>query len=200
LSTVLAIIAGDVGMGIVYLAILMAVAGAITIVGLAAVFWSTKHPEDTDSHSLAKHEKHWVIIIIVVLVAIPLSTISYLPYPYTHANVQPTVQVDVAARQFAWCLTSAPSWGTPIGNATCVPNFQIPVGRPVFFNLTSADVNHDFGVYNSGGELLFQVQVMPGFYNSVMYNFTKPGTYYVRCLEFCGYGHYGMTTTMNVTS
>ena len=200
MSIILAIVSGDVGMGIIYLAILMSIAVAVTIVGFAVVFWSTRHPEAVDSHSLAKHEKHWVIIILVILVAIPISTISFLPYPYAHANVQPTMRVDVAARQFAWCLTPSPSWGPPLGNATCAINFAIPAGSTVFFNLTSGDVNHDFGLYNSGGMLLFQVLVMPGFYNSVMYQFTKPGTYYVRCLEFCGYGHYGMTNQMNVTA
>ena len=38
------------------------------------------------------------------------------------------------------------------------------------------------------------------FTNSVLYQFTKPGTYYVRCLEFCGYGHYVMITNFMVTN
>ena len=41
---------------------------------------------------------------------------------------------------------------------------------------------------------------MPGFNNSVMYQFSKPGTYNVRCMEFCGYDHFLMITNFNVTS
>jgi cytochrome c oxidase subunit II len=40
---------------------------------------------------------------------------------------------------------------------------------------------------------------MPGFYNSILYQFTDAGIYYIRCMEFCGYGHFGMVSQLNVT-
>ena len=78
--------------------------------------------------------------------------------------------------------------------------YQIPVGSTVLFEVRSLDVTHGFGVYDSAGTILFQVQVMPNFTNSVLYQFTKPGIYYVRCLEFCGYGHYEMITNFMVAN
>ncbi len=167
----------------------------ITIVAIIAVVYSTRHPEEGDSHALAKYEKHWVIGIVIIFIAFSVSTLGYLPYPYAHTDIKPTMIVDVQAQQFNWCMSKAPTFGTP-----CVNNYPIPVGNTVLFNVTSIDVTHGFGVYDSTGAIIFQVQVMPGFYNDIMYKFTNPGTYYVRCLEFCGYGHYGMFTTFNVTS
>lgn len=191
----LGIFPASAGFNIIYLTVIFVIGTLITAVALIAVVYSTRHPEEGDSHALAKYERHWVIIIIIIFIAFSVSTLSYLPYPYAHSNIKPTMIVDVQGQQFAWCLSNPPSFGTG-----CVSNYPIPVGNTVLFNVTSKDVTHGFGVYDSDGAILFQVQVMPGFYNSIMYQFTSPGTYYIRCLEFCGYGHYTMFTTFNVTS
>ena len=183
-------------MNITYLAIIFVMGSLISIVALVAVVYSTRHSEDGDSHALAKYEKHWVVVIMIIFIAFSLSTLSYLPYPYAHSNLKPTMVVDVQAQQFAWCLSPAPTWGSP----NCKTNFPVPVGSTVLFNVTSVDVTHGFGVYDSSGSILFQVQVMPQYYNSIMFQFTTPGTYYIRCLEFCGYDHFLMISQFSVTS
>jgi len=192
----LGIFPASVGFNIVYLSVIFVMGTIISLVALIAVIYSTRHPEEGDSHALAKFEKHWVIGIIIIFALFSVSTLAYLPYPYAHSNIKPTMIVNVQAQQFAWCLSNSSS---PFGK-NCVANFPIPVGNTVLFNVTSSDVTHGFGVYDSTGAIIFQVQVMPGYYNDIMYQFTTPGTYYVRCLEFCGYGHYTMFTTFNVTS
>lgn len=209
-----AILAGDVGMNAIYLAFIFGLAVAITAVAFVFIYWSTKHPEEGDSHALAKYEKHWVVIIVVIFVAFSVSTAPFIPYPYLHTNVHPNMTVDVTAQQFAWTLCTAPNWAnstTSINNPSCFPNksvttIQIPSGDTVLFNVTSLDVNHDFGVYQctdascSTAAIKAQVQVMPGFYNSIIVTFSTPGIYYIRCLEFCGFGHYTMISSLNVTS
>jgi cytochrome c oxidase subunit II len=191
----LGIFGASIGLGIVFLTVVFVMAVVITAVALTTIIHSTRHPEEGNSHSLARFERQWVVIIIVVLAVFSISTLGYLPYPYAHPNIKPTMIVDVQAQQFSWCLET--NFTTP---PSCVVNYPIPVGNTVLFNVTSVDVTHGFGVYDSAGTILFQVQVMPGFYNNIMYQFTTPGTYYVRCLEFCGYGHYGMFTSFTVTS
>jgi cytochrome c oxidase subunit II len=186
----------DLGMNTIYLTIIVALAIVITAVAAIAIVWSTKHPEEVDSHSLAKYEKYWVVLILIVFIGFSISTIGLLPYPYAHQDVKPTMTVDVQARQFAWCLSN-PSDG--YGNHCELP-YPIPLNSVVLFNVTSIDVTHGFAVYDSAGAILFQVQVMPNFTNSIMYQFKNPGIYYVRCLEFCGYGHFGMISELNVTS
>ncbi len=184
-------------MNTTYLAVIEVMAILITTVAVFALVWSTKHPEEGDSHALAKYEKYWVVIILIVFITFSVSTLGLLPYPYAHQNITPTVTVDVQAQQFAWCLTNSTTWGAPY----CFPGaYPIPVNQYVLFKVRSIDVTHGFGVYSPQGAILFQVQVMPNFTNSIMYRFTTPGIYYIRCLEFCGYGHYGMISMLNVTS
>ncbi|MDG6998594.1 MAG: hypothetical protein JRN15_05715 [Nitrososphaerota archaeon] len=190
----LGIFAASVGMNIDYLAAIFVMAVLITVVAFGVLYFSTKRPDEVDKHSLAKYETHWTILILIVILAFSTVTLTFLPYPYAHSDVTPTMYVNVQAQQFNWCLSTPPNWGQ-----NCQPDYPIPVGSVVDFQVRSIDVTHGFGVYDANGMLLFQVQVMPGFTNSIMYQFTTPGTYYVRCLEFCGFGHYAMISQMNVT-
>ena len=184
-------------MNTTYLAAIEVIAILITAVAAFAIVWSTRHPEEKDSHALAKYEKYWTVLILVIFIAFSLSTIGMLPYPYAHSNISPSITVDVQAQQFAWCVTNSSVWGAPY----CAPSaYVIPVNQYVLFKVRSIDVTHGFGVYSPQGAILFQVQVMPNFTNSIMYEFHSTGIYYIRCLEFCGFGHYGMVSLLNVTS
>lgn len=191
----LALYPGQLGFGIGFLEVIFIVGTLITVVAFVAVYFSTRRPEAQDKHGLAKFEKQWTVAILVILVVFSVSTLGLFPYPYAHSNVTPTMTVDVQAQQFSWCLSSSPNWGSP-----CQTPYPIPAGSTVLFVVRSVDVTHGFGLYDSSGHLLVQVQVMPGFSNSVLYHFTAAGTYYIRCMEFCGYGHYLMITSLNVTS
>ncbi len=186
----------QVGLNTSFLAVIVVMAVLISAVAFGAIYWSTKHPEETDSHSLAKYEKYWVVVVLLILVTFAIVTSSYIPYPYAHSNVTPSMIVHVQAQQFSWCLTNSSYWGQPY----CVSDYQIPVGNTVQFEVRSIDTTHGFGVYDPQGAIIFQVQVMPEFTNNITYTFSQAGTYYVRCLEFCGYGHYGMYTQFTVTS
>jgi cytochrome c oxidase subunit 2 len=185
----------QLGLGIGFLEWIFIVGTLITIVSFIALFYSTRHPDPVDKHSLARYERHWAILIAVTFVVFSVSTISLAPYPYTHSSVVPTMTIDVQAQQFAWCLAPAPNWGQD-----CQSPYKIPVGSVVLFNVKSIDVTHGFGIYDASGQIDAQVQVMPDFTNSVLYDFTHNGTYYIRCLEFCGYGHYGMITSFQVVN
>jgi heme/copper-type cytochrome/quinol oxidase subunit 2 len=148
------------------------------------------------------------------LLVFAVATAAYLPYPYAHPGVHPNMTIDVTGQQFTWTLCDAPYWAnasTSLSNPSCFPNsnvtyIPIAAGDTVLFNVTSHDVTHGFGVYQctdtkcTTAALMDQVQVMPDFYNSILLTFKTPGIYYVRCLEFCGFGHYTMFTELNVTS
>jgi cytochrome c oxidase subunit 2 len=48
--------------------------------------------------------------------------------------------------------------------------------------------------------VLLQMQVVPKLDNIFYYTFKEPGTYFVRCLEYCGYAHPYMTSVITVIS
>jgi cytochrome c oxidase subunit 2 len=64
----------------------------------------------------------------------------------------------------------------------------VPVGRPIRFRITSADVVHRFGVSSTDQT----IEVVPGYVNESQLQFATPGVYPAPCHEFCGVGHYNM--------
>jgi len=152
---------------------------------MAAVALSTRAKRrrgEPDLHKLGDGEKTWFVVVVVLLAVLLFATILFTPYGRTAGRNAQVVRIK--AVQFAW-LTP----GTPI-----------KAGRQVEFELTSADVNHGFAVYNSAGTLLFEVQVMPEKTQKYVYTFEKPGHYTILCLEFCGLGHHRMQGSLTVTA
>jgi cytochrome c oxidase subunit 2 len=62
---------------------------------------------------------------------------------------------------------------------------HIPVGKPIAFELESADVIHSFWVPRLGGK----VDMIPGRRNVVRLQADAPGAYGGQCAEYCGGPH-----------
>lgn len=125
----------------------------------------------------------WIFTLIVISVVLTLATLPLIHYPGVAKPVPEQRQImTVEGRQFGWVLEPK----------------QVKAGMPVEFRATSRDVNHGFGVFDSNGVLLFQVQAMPKYVNKAIYTFEKPGTYRVGCMEYCGMAHHVMNATIEV--
>lgn len=135
-----------------------------------------------DAVALAEREKTWFVVVVVLLVSLLVATIFFTPYGRT-ASAGAQIE-KIEGIQFAWLIPSAP----------------LKAHRQVEFELTSGDVNHSFAVYTMSGELLFQVEVVPGMTTDYIYTFKHPGTYRVICLEYCGVGHALMQSELTVTA
>jgi cytochrome c oxidase subunit 2 len=124
----------------------------------------------------------WFFTLGGILAAVFLTALPYVPYAhYRLASGPAAIHVKVTASQY--------SWGIDGGVAS---------GGKIEFAVTSADVNHGFGIYDPSGHLVGQVQAMPGYTNHLILQFAGPGDYTVRCLEYCGPGHSSMYMTMRV--
>ncbi|MEO8992872.1 MAG: cytochrome C oxidase subunit II [Nitrosospira sp.] len=75
---------------------------------------------------------------------------------------------------------------------------EVKVGQPVEIRITSADVNHGFGIYDTNLLLVAQAQAMPNYTNVIYHTFKKEGTYRVLCMEYCGVAHHNMMTEIKV--
>ena len=71
--------------------------------------------------------------------------------------------------------------------------FQLPaerlvvaVGEKVRFDVTSDDLTYGFGVFRPDNSMVFQMQVVPGHRNDVLWEFTEPGLYTIRSTEYSG--------------
>lgn len=66
---------------------------------------------------------------------------------------------------------------------------QVRAGEFVEFVATSQDVTYGFGVFRKDGRMLFQMQVVPGYENRIVWRFDEPGTYDIRSTEYSGPRH-----------
>jgi len=112
---------------------------------------------------------------IVVFLLLFVVALTNAPYG-THGEADDIIGVN--ARMFSFELTKD----------------TVECGKLVEFRVSTQDVTHGFGVYNSEGTLLGQVQIMPGYVNRLRMRFTTPGRYSIFCLEYCGPLHHEMNT------
>jgi len=63
---------------------------------------------------------------------------------------------------------------------------EINVGEKVLFDVTSEDLTYGFGLFRQDESMLFQMQVVPGHRNDILWQFNKPGIYTIRSTEYSG--------------
>jgi cytochrome c oxidase subunit II len=69
-----------------------------------------------------------------------------------------------------------------------INELHVPVGRPVKLVLGSEDVIHSFYI----PAFRVKADAVPGRYNTLNFQATKPGVYHLFCAEYCGTKHSGM--------
>jgi cytochrome c oxidase subunit 2 len=165
----------------------IAIAFAVITVLLAATFaMVARHSRDDLAlegvrETAYRIRRFWLAFLILLLGA--ALTVSFFFLPYS-SGAKPTMTAQVTGGQFYWSMS-------PDG---------FRAGTTVDFDVTSADVNHGFGVYAPNGHLIGSVQAMPGFHNHLELTLDEPGTYLVSCLEFCGVDHHKMSREFEVTA
>ena len=62
----------------------------------------------------------------------------------------------------------------------------IKTNDKVLFNVTSEDLTYGFGLFRQDNSMLFQMQVLPGHKNDILWQFDRPGVYSIRSTEYSG--------------
>ena len=157
--------------------------GGVAVVFLYVIGQATRQADADHVQARAWVIRRWFFLALITLgVGVTAATLVPFPIPSQHASRQPRQVVKVVGHQWGWHLSPGP----------------ITAGVPVEFQVTSADVNHGFGIYDADGRLLAQTQAMPGRTNRLVHTFSRPGKYRILCLEYCGLVHYGMSVEFDV--
>lgn len=165
---------------------------SVTLMGLlAAVFvfvHARSHRRENDYAPLQKraYRLRTVFFWALVLTLGPAMLYTLVDLPYGSARAGSSaggVQViEAVGHQWRWDLSRT----------------EVKAGEPVEFLVTSADVNHGFGIYDADLRLVAQTQAMPGYTNRLRHTFAAEGTYRVLCMEYCGLVHHNMITEIKV--
>ena len=161
-----------------------AIIGALLIAVFASVARSahtTGSPDDIAAAAARwRRTTFWGLVVLFI----PAIAYSLTRTPYGRDLRTPGTVVQATGHQWVWELTPS----------------TVRAGELIEIRVTGADVNHGFAVYDTNDRLVTQTQAMPGFTNVIRWAFTAPGTYRVRCLEYCGLGHHTMVAELTVTA
>lgn len=166
----------QIGLLAAFLAIAALLAGVFVVVALAS---TTDIPLERVRAAGYALRRPW-FLFLVALLALTLAVLSFrLPYA---SGGKSATDVRVVGGQFYWSLAPA----------------SFTKGETVRFQVTSADVNHGFGLYDPKGRLVGSVQAMPGYQNDLVVRLDQPGRWTISCFEYCGLRHHLMAREFTV--
>lgn len=174
--------AGDAAQTIEAVTWVLMIGGALIFIGVMLLLaWSLR------ARTAALRPRLWVIGGGVVFPALVLTALfvwvlprmpAWKPVPPADALI-----VTVNAHMWWWEVRYRdPATGADVRTAN---EIRIPVGRPVYFALTSADVIHSFWVPQLAGKM----DMLPGRMQHLLVTAKEPGVWRGQCAEFCGAQH-----------
>lgn len=129
---------------------------------------------------MEKTEKRWLYFLIAIFIIVNIVTLSSLiPWQTWQIWQKPTPSqvVEVTYENYAITMDA------PV---------QIKVNEYIQFDATSADVTYGFGVFRKDNSMVFQMQVLPGRTNTIIWKFDEAGMYDIRSTEYSGPKHSDM--------
>lgn len=127
---------------------------------------------------MERKERIWFGVLIVVFLAFNAVTLSPLvPWQQWLLWSHPTPTQRIAV-EFENYQIKLPAKG-----------IEVKAGEFVEFVATSKDVTYGLGAFRPDGTMAFQMQVLPGYENRLVWKFDVPGAYAVRSTEYSGPRH-----------
>jgi len=114
----------------------------------------------------------FLVVLGVSLHIITYNTIPWAPMDLNRANIKPDKVFDISVANHKFTLPSE--------------KLKINVNDKVVFDVTSKDLTYGFGLFRNDNSMLFQMQVVPGHRNDIMWQFDRPGVYSIRSTEYSG--------------
>jgi cytochrome c oxidase subunit II len=120
----------------------------------------------------------FLVLLGVSLHIITHETIPWKPMDLNRAEITPDKTFNITVADHKFTLPSE--------------KMIINTNDKVLFNVTSEDLTYGFGLFREDNSMLFQMQVLPGHNNDILWQFEKAGVYSIRSTEYSGPGGISM--------
>ena len=114
----------------------------------------------------------FLVVLGVSLHFITYYTIPWKPMDMHRARITPDKVFDIGVAGHKFQMPAE--------------TLQVACNDKVLFNVTSSDLTYGFGLFRQDHSMLFQMQVVPGHVNDILWQFDKPGVYSIRSTEYSG--------------
>jgi cytochrome c oxidase subunit 2 len=119
----------------------------------------------------------YVFVGFLTVLGVSLHIVSYNTIPWTPVDInRATIEADQTYR----LSVADHAFGLPTETMTVTCN------EKVLFEVESRDLTYGFGLFGEDGFMAFQMQVVPGHTNDVMWQFEENGLYTIRSTEYSG--------------
>lgn len=114
----------------------------------------------------------FLVVLGVSLHIVTYNTIPWAPMDLNRADIKADRVFDIVVEDHAFRL--------PAERLTVLTN------EKVLFNVESKDLTYGFGLFRQDNSMVFQMQVVPGHLNDILWQFDRPGVYSIRSTEYSG--------------
>lgn len=155
------------------------------IIFLGIIVFSIKYRRRSPTELPKPIEGSMLVEITWSVIPLMISMVMFVwgTVVYFKNSVPPrgSMEIYVVGKQWMWKLQH------PEGQRE-INELHIPINQPIKLTLTSEDVIHDFFIP------AFRVKrdVVPGRFQNMWFEATKPGKYHLFCSQYCGTQHSGM--------
>ena len=119
----------------------------------------------------------YTFVVFLTVLGVSLHIITYNTIPWAkmdlnRSEITPDRTFNITVKNHEFFLPSE--------------ELLIGLNETVLFDVTSEDLTYGFGLFRQDNSMMFQMQVVPGHRNDILWHFNKPGRYTIRSTEYSG--------------
>ena len=114
----------------------------------------------------------FLVVTGISLHIVTYNTIPWSPQDLHRSGARPDQVVEISVADHRFELPANP--------------ITIQCDQEVLFDVTSEDLTYGFGLFRPDSSMLFQMQVVPGHQNDLLWTFGEDGVYTIHSTEYSG--------------
>ncbi len=151
---------------------------------LAVMAWFAKRVTEAGESRSVKPALFYSFVTLLIVIGVSLHFITYYTIPWKpmdmhRQRITPDKVFNITVASHRFQLPSE--------------KLHIACNDKVLFNVTSSDLTYGFGLFRPDHSMVFQMQVVPGHRNDILWQFDRPGVYTIRSTEYSGPAGIDMT-------
>jgi cytochrome c oxidase subunit 2 len=150
---------------------------AYAIVIILLIAWFGLNITKSGKGNKVKNALFYSFVTMLVVLGVSLHIVTYNTIPWAsmdinRADIKPDKVFNITVQNHQFILPQ--------------DKIIIKKGEKALFDVSSMDLTYGFGLFRSDNSMVFQMQVVPGHRNDILWQFNYPGIYTIRSTEYSG--------------
>ncbi|MCX6329953.1 MAG: cytochrome C oxidase subunit II [Bacteroidia bacterium] len=147
------------------------------LVIILLVIWFAIKVTGKGNNTAVKPALFYIFVGFLTILGVSLHIVTYNTIPWAEmdlkrSEITPDKTFNITVKDHQFIMPSE--------------KLVINVNDKVLFDVRSEDLTYGFGLFRSDNSMLFQMQVVPGHRNDLLWYFDREGVYTIRSTEYSG--------------